>query len=154
MYMHVIYMLVSYFSLYKMFEHYKRVEYVYYQQRRMRIRKPKRIIKNRNKKRKKKENIQSRLVLPTGTKGLAHVARPGGLFTETFSPRRETGSKGGVLQSRIRAPSWKTGTEGVFQPEVQLVSVLVRKSSPQCISENVRYITKNVTIVNINDNLD
>ena len=30
MYMHVIYMLVSYFSLYKMFEHYKRVEYVYY----------------------------------------------------------------------------------------------------------------------------
>ena len=30
MYMHVIYTLVSYFSLYKMFEHYKRVEYVYY----------------------------------------------------------------------------------------------------------------------------
>jgi len=29
-YMHVIYTLVSYFSLYKMFEHYKRAEYVYY----------------------------------------------------------------------------------------------------------------------------
>ena len=28
--MHVIYTLVSYFSLYKMFEHYKRVQYVYY----------------------------------------------------------------------------------------------------------------------------
>ena len=40
MYMHVIYTLVSYFGLYKMFEHYKRVEYVYYYQRRMRIRKP------------------------------------------------------------------------------------------------------------------
>ena len=30
MYMYVIYTLVSYFSLYKMLEHYKRVEYVYY----------------------------------------------------------------------------------------------------------------------------
>jgi len=30
MYMHVIYTLVSYFSLYKMFEHYKHVEYVYF----------------------------------------------------------------------------------------------------------------------------
>ena len=51
MYMHVIYTLVSYFSLYKMFEHYKRVEYVF---ENLFENQNESSIENRNKKKKKK----------------------------------------------------------------------------------------------------
>ena len=54
-------------------------------------------------KKEKKENLSSWLVIPTGTKGTAHVARPGGLFSPGWyyqpglNVGRETGTKGGAL---------------------------------------------------------
>jgi len=71
-------------------------------------------------KKEKKENLSSWLVIPTGTKGTAHVARPGGLFSPGWYYRRETGTKGGSFSPGIVLLVPKPGLKVVENREYSL----------------------------------